>query len=91
MTDTTAPKGTWQQPHPSLVACDRHAGRCAFRAGDPSRCDQCHATWDAIERTWQDHGPREDHLAAHQLADKQAAAKRAHTTAPKLPFGGGVG
>jgi len=71
------PKGPWQKPVPTLTECALHigAGRCAYRQGDPDRCDYCHADWDAIENTWKE--DRTEHVAAHiKTLERRAALAR---------------
>lgn len=77
-TTRVLPKGGWQRAHPNLVECPHHRGTCAYRVGDPDRCDYCHASWAVVEGKWGE--DRAAHVAAHtELRDKWAERAQART------------
>lgn len=69
------PKGDWQTASATLVVCTRHRGLCAYRQGDPDRCDYCHTTWQAAAR-WPEWTGKADHLADHDRTDALLAIRR---------------
>ena len=71
--DTREPKGPWQTPSLTLIACTRHQGRCAYRQGDHERCDYCHADWLTITGKW--HETREEHTGQHARDDEISNTK----------------
>jgi len=72
-TTRVLPKGGWQRAHPNLVECPHHRGTCAYRVGDPDRCDFCHASWAVVEGKWGE--DRAAHLAAHTLVRERQATR----------------
>lgn len=75
------PKGGWQAAHRTLASCPHHRGTCAYRVGDPDRCDFCHASWAVVDRWGED---RTAHVTAHtELRDKWA--EKAATRAAEKP------
>ena len=74
----TAPKGPWQEAHPTLAVCPHHRGTCAYRVGDPDRCDRCHAAWAVITGKWGEDAA--GHTAAHVVLQDRAADKAAART-----------
>lgn len=71
------PKGPWQEPSAGLRLCTQHRNLCAYRQGDPDRCDVCHADFVSIEVEWQDAGSREAHQAGHDVVVNRVARQRA--------------
>ena len=74
-TEVVLPKGAWQQPHPTLAVCPHHAGNCAYRVGDPDRCDRCHVDWATVRGKW--HESVVKHVADHTATQDRSAAKAA--------------
>jgi hypothetical protein len=79
------PKGNWQSPSPTLRICDRHSGRCAYRQGDPERCDYCHASWVAVETIWQDRRTKDRHITGHEWVDARRVVGAVRRSAGRTP------
>jgi hypothetical protein len=56
-----------------MRACPYHSGLCAYHAGDPARCDRCHASWPVILRT----ETQDEHAAWHDARDRKREGRRA--------------
>ena len=69
-----APLGPWQAPSEALQACAWHLGRCAYRVGDPDRCDACHRLYATI--TGHDGETVAEHALWHARRDLSRDRKR---------------
>jgi hypothetical protein len=54
--------------------CTRHRNLCAYRQGDPDRCDGCHASWSALTDRWGEDPI--DHIAQHARDDEAKKVRR---------------